>query len=399
MIVLNTLLRKTIRGGVGKARFIMASIGLVVAIVLLLSAIQAYIDFRQLLYGNQQGDGAAFLVINKMITNQNMTQKQALQFSQVEIDEIKKQEFIEAVDPVQASTFKVNAQSPSGRLPFSTDLFFEAVDTNFLDIKANEWKWQQGQEDIPIVMPNDFFDLYNFAFAPSQGLPQVSPESFMALPIQINISGNGKVQSFMGHIVALSDRITSVLVPKEFLEWANKNFSDSSSNKGYSRLVIKVKDPSNSQLIDFLNQHQYSTNKEKTRFSKYRSIVETVVSAVGGIGFMMLFFALLVFSLFVQLTIEHCKAEIVLLITLGASPKRLQQFLLKLFFPIHILIAAICLGGVQLLQWQLSILLKAKNMIISPYLSWFSILACCAVLLAVYIVLYSTIRKYIRIKS
>ena len=139
--------------------------------------------------------------------------------------------------------------------------------------------------------------------------------------------------------------------------------------------------------------------KEKTRFSKYRSIVETVVSAVGGIGFMMLFFALLIFSLFVQLTIEHCKQEIVLLITLGASPKQLQKFLLKLFFPIHIVIAVICLGGMQLLQWQLSIFLKAKNMIINPYLSWCSLVACFIVLLAVYLVLYSTVRKYIRIKA
>lgn len=399
MTVLNTLLRKTIRAGVGKTRFVMASIGLAVAIVLLVSAIQAYIDFRQLLYGNQQGDGADFLVINKMITNQNMTQKEDLQFNQTEINEIKKQTFIEAAEPVQASKFKVNAQSPSGRLPFSTDLFFESVDTNFLDIKTNEWKWQEGQDELPIVMPNDFFDLYNFAFAPSQGLPQVSAESFMALPLQINIAGNGKAQSFTGHIVALSDRITSVLVPKEFLEWANKVFGTVSTNTMYSRLVIKVKDPSNPKLLDFLNEHHYSTNKEKTRFSKYRSIVQTVVSAVGGIGFMMLFFALLVFSLFVQLTIEHCKEEIVLLITLGTSPKQLQKFLLKLFFPIHILIAAICLGGIQLLQWQLSIYLRTKNMIINPYISWFSIIACCAVLLAVYIVLYSTVRKYIRIKA
>ena len=183
MTLLNTLLRKTIRGGVGKGRFIMASVGLSVAVILLLSATQASVDFKQLLYGNQQNGGAEFLVINKMITNENMTQKEALLFTSAEIEEIKKQDFVEAIEPVKASTFKVAAQSPSTALPFYTDLFFEAVDTHFLDIKTNEWKWQEGQYDIPIVMPNDFFDLYNFAFAPSQGLPQLSAETFIALPI------------------------------------------------------------------------------------------------------------------------------------------------------------------------------------------------------------------------
>lgn len=398
MTLLNTLLRKTIRGGVGKGRFIMASVGLSVAVILLLAATQASVDFKQLLYGNQQNGGAEFLVINKMITNENMTQKEALLFTSAEIEEIKKQDFVEAIEPVKASTFKVAAQSPSTALPFYTDLFFEAVDTHFLDIKTNEWKWQEGQYDIPIVMPNDFFDLYNFAFAPSQGLPQLSAETFMALPIKITIAGNSKKQDFMGHIVALSDRITSVLVPKAFLTWANQNFGDTASDKGAARIVIKVKDPSNPVLTSFLSKHHYSTNQEKTRFSKYRTIVQTVVSAVGGIGLMMLLFALLVFSLFIQLTIEHCKEEVVLLITLGTSPRQLQKFLLKLFFPIHILITIICLASIQLLQWQLSIYLKTKNMIIDPYVSWLSIVGCCAVLIAVYTVLYGTVRKYIRIK-
>ena len=46
----------------------------------------------------------------------------------------------------------------------------------------------------------------------------------------------------------------------------------------------------------------------------------------------MLLFALLIFTLFIQLTIASCKEEIALLVTLGAAPKQLQQFLMKQFF-------------------------------------------------------------------
>jgi cell division protein FtsX len=79
-------------------------------------------------------------------------------------------------------------------------------------------------------------------------------------------------------------------------------------------------------------------------------VVDVVVKISWITGVIMLLFALLVFTLFIQLTIASCKEEIVLLITLGASPKQLRRFLMKQFFPVHILIIIVSLLIISGLQ-------------------------------------------------
>jgi hypothetical protein len=64
------LLKKIIRTGIGKGRFVMACGGLAIAMVLILIALQANTDFNQLLYSDKnQNETADFLVINKKVTN------------------------------------------------------------------------------------------------------------------------------------------------------------------------------------------------------------------------------------------------------------------------------------------------------------------------------------------
>jgi cell division protein FtsX len=79
-------------------------------------------------------------------------------------------------------------------------------------------------------------------------------------------------------------------------------------------------------LVSYLKENGLVTDADKTRFSKYRQIVNTIVSASWITGATMLLFALLVFSLFIQLTISSAKQEIALLVTLGASPNQLADF-------------------------------------------------------------------------
>jgi len=138
--------------------------------------------------------------------------------------------------------------------------------------------------------------------------------------------------SYTGKVVGFSDRISSVLVPQLFMDWANKKFGG--ENTAISRVVIKTKDPGAPALTAYLKQHGLSTDADKTRFSKYRTVVDYVVNISGITGLVMLLFALLIFTLFIQLTIASCKDEIQLLITLGAAPKQLQNFLMKQFFSV-----------------------------------------------------------------
>ncbi|RFS23331.1 ABC transporter permease [Chitinophaga silvatica] len=388
------LLRKVIRTGVARSRFLMAAVGLGIAMLLILVSIQTYTDFNQLLYGTQnQNETADFLVINKKITNAMMGQANKSAFSTEELDNIKKQSFVQSFGVVTPSQFRVVAQAP-GDLHFATDMFFEAVPDSFLDVKDEDWKWEQGSKTIPIILPNDFLNLYNFGFSLSQDLPQISQETVKALPLQINISGNGKSDSYMGHIVGFSDRISSFLVPSSFMTWANQAYGTGIVN-GTTRVIIKTPDPSNPKLVKFLDDNGYTTNQDKLKFSKTRMIVQTIVSVVGFFGLILLFFALLVFSMFIQLVIAGAKDEIQLLVTLGAAPKQLRRYLLKQFVPIYIVVGIITLLLVTAFQYIAAMALSRHNMLVDPWPGIGVFGAIAMILLLVYFVNWLTVRKYV----
>src|SRR4051812_3589125 len=169
--MLDQLLKKIIRTGVGRGRFLMAATGLTIAMLLILSAVQIQVNYNELLYGKSNQDSIAnFLVVAKVINGN----KRENVLSAEEIEKLKRQPFIEKVGLLTASRFKVSAQSPSERFPFYTDMFFESVPDEFIDVKSDEWKWEPGSTTIPLIIPNQFLDLYNFGFAPSQNLMQLT---------------------------------------------------------------------------------------------------------------------------------------------------------------------------------------------------------------------------------
>lgn len=386
------LLKKIIRSGVGRSRMIMAGIGLSIAMLLIFSAVQVQVNYNELLHGESNQDSIAnFLVINKKIDG-NATDNS---LSAQQINELKQQPFIQDVGQLTASQFKVSAQSPSDAFPFYTELFFESVPDEFIDVTSSDWKWQEGSNTIPLIIPNQFLDLYNFGFAPSQGLIQLTQDMVMSIPIVLTLQANGQTLQYTGRVVGFSDRISSVLVPDNFLKYANAKFGVR-SQPATSRVVVKTNDPGDPKLVIYLREKGLVTDADKTRFSKYRQIVNTVVNASWITGATMLLFALLVFSLFIQLTIASTKNEINLLITLGTSPRQLQRFLLKQFLPFNLVIALASLAVVALLQWWLQGFLSQQKMFIKPWLSYYTIIAAALIVIVLWLVNLQTIKKYIK---
>ncbi|MCW3462339.1 FtsX-like permease family protein [Chitinophaga nivalis] len=388
------LLKKIIQTGVGKSRFLMAAAGLGIAMLLILIAIQAHSDFNQLLYGTKnQNETADFLVINKKITNSMMGQAGKSIFTPAEIDQIRQQPFVQAFGLVTSSQYRVVVQAP-GDLHFATDMFFESVPDSFLDVKATEWTWTTSDRTIPIILPSDFLNLYNFGFSLSQDLPQISQETVKALPLEVVISGSAGSAQFVGHVTGFSDRISSFLVPASFMNWANEKFG-TGVVAGTSRIIIKTPDPSNPALVKFLEDNGYTTNQDKLKFSKTRMIVQTIVSVIGFFGLILLFFALLVFSMFIQLIITSCKREIQLLVMLGTAPRQLQRYLLKQFVPLYIIIGLVALLLLTGLQYGVATVLARHDMLVSPWPGLPVAGGALLILTLVYVVNLLTVNKYV----
>jgi hypothetical protein len=391
------ILRKLIRTGVGKFRFLMGTVGLGVAVLFILLAVQTFMNFNELLHGKKnENETADFLVINKEVTAATQTKKELSAFTAAEVDSLKAQPFVEKLGILTSSNFNVNVSSYSSAIPFYTDAYFESVPDEFIDVTSSDWKWTAGQRDLPVIIPTFFIDLYNTGMAMSQqNFPQLSLDALKAIPLKVMLRGNDLEVEMVGHIVATSDRLNSILIPQSFMDYANAQLGYS-DKKVTTRIVIKTNDPSDPRLVKYLADRGWRTNTDKTRFSKVRVIVNWIVGIVGGIGLVMLLFGMLVFSLFIQLTIASSKNDIELLTTLGASPRYLQAFLMQQFMPVNGLVMAAVIAGLSAVQWVLHKLLMGQQMYISPFINWVTLLAMLLVLALIWVTNRSTVRKYLR---
>lgn len=185
----------------------------------------------------------------------------------------------------------------------------------------------------------------------------------------------------VGHIVGSSDRLNSILIPESFMHWANKTYGYATDPLQYQG-SYKNQRPLGPQAGKIHSDRQWKTNTDKTRFSRIRVIVNWIVGIVGGIGLVMLLFGMLVFSLFIQLTIASSKNDIELLKTLGLSPRMLRQFLMRQFMPVNGVVLVTVLLVLSGLQWVLHQVL-AQQMFISPWLSPVTLVATAMVLLLI----------------
>ena len=324
-------------------------VGLGVGMLLLLCSIQMYININHLLKEkNTVKDGFDYISVTKVISNENMAADHS--FSDIELAEIKKEKSIDAATPLLANKFLVKATGGS-TLPFTTDLFLESIDNSFIDSIPPEFTWKEGQYLVPIIMSADYLELYNTVFAPSKDLPQFSAKSISSVIIQLECyTPNGTVKNFRASVVGLSERINSVLVPMDFLTWANQHLTNSTKTNP-SRIFIKTKDANSPDLLNFLQKKDYHVNKDKTKFGRVKQILQAIVSGISAFGVLVILLAMMLFSFYLQLMIARSKDNLQLLLILGYSPNWLSKTVAKKWIPVYIVIVLSALFITAIFQW------------------------------------------------
>jgi hypothetical protein len=145
---------------------------------LIFIAAQLFADFKTMVNSQEQSIGSQFLVVNKQVSVLNSFKLGKSTFSKTEVEELKSLPSVKRISEFTANQFEAVASMsiPNGESSsaFRTELFMESVGDDFLDVKPDDWNWELGNEMIPMILPTDFINLYNFNFAPGRGLPQLS---------------------------------------------------------------------------------------------------------------------------------------------------------------------------------------------------------------------------------
>lgn len=363
--------------------------GLCIGVILLLCSIQLYININQLLKDkNPKHTGYDFISVTKTITNANMASDN--RFTDADVKEIQSQPFVEGAAPLIANQFRVKA-SAGNIIPFSTDLFVESLKNEFIDTVPPSFTWQEGQTDVPVIFSADFLEMYN-VFAPGQDLPQMSAETISSINIILECYGPNGVQNYRGHIVALSDRINSVLVPESFMQMANQKFGGITSVPA-SRVYLKTKDANNPELLGFLAKKDYHINKDKTRFGRLKQILQAIVSGLAGFGVLVILLAMMLFAFYLQLMIARSKENLQLLLTLGYSPGWLSKTVAKKWIPVYVTVIAVAVIITALLHTGFKYILPGIGEALSPFIHWIVLATAAALIFLSVFINYRLIQK------
>ncbi len=346
------LLNRLLLQPVGKSRLRAALIALFTGIFLFLSSVLLWWNFNELLHGKNSNDAlaATYIVIAKKVTDANMGNPVATLFSDRDVQSVAGAPGVEEVGEITANRFPVYAMM-GGELGFATEMPLECVPDKFLDNLPADWAWKPGDKVLPIIISSQFLDIYNYVFAPGQGLPQLSESTVKSLNLRLKVGSEQHGEMLLAHVVGFSDRIGSVIAPRSFIDYGNSSYGASATSHGPSQLVLRVSDPSDTHFTAFLDQHDYRTNPQNLRWSRIRGVVDVVVAGTGLLALCIVGTSMLVIILFIQLTIARARESLTLLLQIGYSPSILGRFLAFRFLPLLLAAAFTAFLAASALQY------------------------------------------------
>ena len=181
------LLWKLLRCHLSPAQLVGFALAGVVGMTILLTSWQAYRDIRPLLTAPDAIVRGDFLVLSKRVGALQTLGLGSTDFAPAEIADLEAQPFVRAVGAFTPADYRIAGSVGAGSMRFSTYLFFESVPDRFLDIRPGEWHYEAGSREVPIIIPRNYVNLYNYGFARSQGLPQLSEGLFRRVGIDLEI--------------------------------------------------------------------------------------------------------------------------------------------------------------------------------------------------------------------
>lgn len=362
---------------------------------IVLSGIQGYRDFTSFASEGESVLSSGTVVITKPVTTAQTIGSMlgmSTKFSRRDIEEIREHPQVSATGGFVSAQFEIRAAITLGKSRMSTDIFLEAVPDEFIvgeysAIGDTGGSWSAAVDDkvIPIILPRNYINLYNFGFATSNGMPQISEDLLNSFPLTLYFSTpNGRV-SYEARVCGLTDRINTILVPWDFMQAANERYAPG-KKADVSRLILKTsaKD-GNTPLLDFLSAKGYIVEGDSSHV-RLQAIVYGVLFAVIGIGALFSLLAFFMLAISMLLLIEKNKEKIANLYSMGYSaPQAASAYLLSVAaLDIAVWMSAALLTAVAYPRFSGFISSMSPGLVPLPLWSVWAIAAIMAVLFVIF---------------
>ncbi len=312
-----------------------------VGMLIILLGVQFYNDIQNVYDSEDSLMKSDYIILNKKVGTLGSIIGKSGSFSDDEIDDIEDQDFTKKVGLFTPSNYNVRASFDiEGFSKFSTEMFFESVPDEFVDVKSEQWGYKEGETTIPIVLPKNYLDLYNFGFAQRRSLPKLSAGILGAIKLRIQIAGNGHVENFDGRIAGFSSRLNTILVPQAFMQWANEHFS-SGNDKEAQRIILEVDNPADEAINAFIQDHNYETDTDKLQASKTNYVLKVIIGIVMSVGLLISILSFYILMLSVYLLVQKNTTKLQNLLLLGYSPAKVSMPYQLLTVGLNVLVFAL----------------------------------------------------------
>ncbi len=321
-----SLLWKLLRKHISASQLVGFSLASLIGLTIVILAVQFHQDVKPVFDDEESFIRKDYLIVTRKVSTAKTFLGGSNEFKPQAIAEIEAQPWCRKVGKFSSNDYSLYATMSVGSMGQSmeTMMFFEAIPTEFIDVTDRDWKFDPEHPEVPVIMSRDYLSLYNFGFAASQGLPQVSEGIVSSVPLLFTFRGNGRSETLKGRIVGFSNRLNTIVVPEEFMKWSNERYG-SGVERDPSRLIIEVNSPGDVKMQRFLDDHGYQVAGDKLQQGKahyFLNLVVTIVIIVGIIISLLSFFVLML-SIFLLLQKNTKKLQDLLL--LGYSPAQVSK--------------------------------------------------------------------------
>lgn len=353
------LIWKLLRQHISIAQLMGFALSNLLGMLIVLASIQFYRDVKPIFSGEDSFLPENYIVVSKPVsTLGGLLGIGSNTFSKKEISDLQAQPFTLSAGAFTASKYDVRASVGMGGMGMSTDLFFEAVPDEFVDIKHNDWHFSNdpssddysfSQQEVPIILPRNYLSIYNFGFAQSKGLPKMSETAISSITINLRLRGNGHEEYMRGRVVGFGKRLNTVLVPQSFIEWSNNRYAPDSNHQP-SRLILKVSNTADDRIVAYMNSHSYDVEDDKAEQGRITFMLRVISGVIICVGLLISVLSFFILMLSIYLLVQKNTQKLQNLLLIGYPVWRVALPYQMLTVATNILVAVLALCGLHLLR-------------------------------------------------
>lgn len=316
------LISRLLRKNTSPARVAGFVISNFIGLAIVVGGLQFFQDARSLWSGDDSFVSTDYLVVNKKVTSANTWGGAESGFTASEISDLKAQPWVRDVGEFSATDYRVWASVSQAGRSMQTMMFFESIPDAFVDAAGEGWRFRPGDSVVPLIISKDYLTLYNFGFAGSAGLPQMSETLLSGIPLSLVLtSEDGMRQKRMdARVVGFSNRLNTILVPQTFMDWSNGELGTAAADKRPSRLIVDVSSPGDVAIREYLDSHSLEVAGDKSG-SQAAFLLKLVVGIVLTVGVLITALSFFILLLSMSLLMEKNRDKLHSLLMLGCPAK------------------------------------------------------------------------------